>query len=203
MIVPQPLPLPGLSPSTLALAALAQVVLPDTIITVQATPTGWAFWAETLTSIASVIIALALIVGGAVMIPVALTVRKAHRRLNVVLGQVQVDLAPILKHMRALTENLDYISTSVRMDVDQLRRDIHTANQRLGRAASAAERRVQEFNALMKVVQEEAENLFIGTASTIRGVQVGAETFRRFREENGADEENDRGRSAPRSHSNP
>ena len=37
---------------------------------------------------------------------------------------------------------------------------------------------MNEFNALLAVVQEEAEDLFVSTASTVRGVRRGAAAFR-------------------------
>ena len=37
---------------------------------------------------------------------------------------------------------------------------------------------MNEFNALLAVVQQEAEQLFVSTASTVRGVREGAAAFR-------------------------
>jgi hypothetical protein len=39
------------------------------------------------------------------------------------------------------------------------------------------EERIEEFNALMEVVQTEAEDLFLDTASTVRGVRAGARSI--------------------------
>jgi hypothetical protein len=39
------------------------------------------------------------------------------------------------------------------------------------------EERVEEFNALMDVVQDEAEAVLLDTASVVRGVRVGAQTM--------------------------
>jgi len=39
------------------------------------------------------------------------------------------------------------------------------------------EERIEEFNALMEVVQTEAEDLFLDTASTMRGVRAGARSI--------------------------
>jgi hypothetical protein len=39
------------------------------------------------------------------------------------------------------------------------------------------EERIEEFNALMEVVQTEAEHIFIDTASTVRGVREGARSI--------------------------
>ena len=41
------------------------------------------------------------------------------------------------------------------------------------------EKRLNELNALMSVVQSEAENLFVSTAASVRGVQTGAASFNR------------------------
>jgi hypothetical protein len=46
----------------------------------------------------------------------------------------------------------------------------------------SSERRLHELGAVLRVVQEEAEQAFVSTASTIRGVRAGTESFR----ENGA-----------------
>jgi hypothetical protein len=43
------------------------------------------------------------------------------------------------------------------------------------------EERIEEFNALMQVVQDEAEGIFIDTASTVRGVREGARSIARGR----------------------
>ncbi len=195
MSTPEPFLAMGISMGGLILAALVQVpqALPDTVVMIQSTPTGWAFWVDLATSIASIIIALALIAIGTALIPAALAARKAQQRIARLLGQVQTDFSPIIKHGEAVAANLNYISSSIRADVEELGRTVQASNQRLSHAAEAAELRIKEFNALMRIVQDEAENLFIGTASTIRGVQAGTETFRRFR----AQEEWDDEASAP------
>jgi uncharacterized protein YoxC len=169
----------------LVMASLLQAggLVRDTVVTVQATSRGWTLWVDTLTSIASVIIALALIAIAIALIPAAWNARKVNRKVNAVLGQVMNDVAPLIKHGHAITENLNYITSSMRADAEQLTRAITSANRRLDRAADRAEARINDFNALLKVMQEEAEDLFIGTAATVRGVQVGAETLRGFRED--------------------
>jgi len=52
------------------------------------------------------------------------------------------------------------------------------ANERLTTAVKGAERRLNELEALMRVVQREAEDAFVSTASTLRGVRAGATTLR-------------------------
>jgi uncharacterized protein YoxC len=162
------------------LLGLAQA-LPDTVVTVSASAHGFARFVATVQSIASLVIALALIAIAIPLIPAAWNSRKVYKRVNEVIERFRSDMDPIVKHAVAVADNLDYISTSVRVDVQQLNQTIAATNRRLNHAAALAEQRLNEFNALLQVVQEEAENLFISTASTIRGVQVGTEAFQRFR----------------------
>jgi hypothetical protein len=78
-----------------------------------------------------------------------------------------------MRHASAIADNADYISTAIRVDIQQVSQTVAAVNQRLQQAASAAEARINQLNALLEVVQEEAESAFVTTASTIRGVQTG------------------------------
>lgn len=157
--------------------------LPDTIVTVQAGSQGFRYWVDLLTSIASVVIAIALIAIAIPVIPAAWNSRKVYAKVNQVVERIRDDVNPIVRHAAAVADNLDYISTSLRADVQLLNQTVASANQRVNRVAALAEQRVNELNALLQVVQEEAEGIFIDTASTVRGVRAGAETFRRFQED--------------------
>jgi len=64
------------------------------------------------------------------------------------------------------------------VDVQTLRQTLATANEQLVRASRQTEVRLQELNALLDVVQSEAEDAFVSTASTLRGVQAGARRLR-------------------------
>jgi hypothetical protein len=174
------------------LAGLAQAAVPDTIVTIQAKSSGWQLWFDTITGIASVVIALALIALALAVIPAALNSRKMYGRLNEIIKRFRSDLDPIVHHASATARNLEYVSTAVREDVERLNQMVASTHLRLERAAAAAEQRVGEFNALLGVVQEEAEGLFIGSASAVRGVRAGTEAFRRLQaEDDGWDEEED------------
>lgn len=172
------------SPAGLPLL-LAQTgpAIADTIVTVQAGSRGLQYWVDLLTSIASIVIALALIAIAIPLIPAAWNSRKFYAKLNQVVERIRDDVNPIVRHAAAVADNVDYISTSIRADVQLLHQTVASANQRVNRAAALAEQRVNDLNALLEVVQEEAEGLFIDTASSVRGVRAGAETFRRFRED--------------------
>lgn len=181
MTAPETLHLLATAPADLALLGLAQSqTLPDTIVTVQAGTYGFQRVVQTLQSIASVVIALVLIAISVSLIPAAWNTRKFYKQVNDLIKRFKNDVDPLLRHANDVAENVNYISTAMRADVEQLQRTIAATQLRLTQAAAATEQRVGEFNALLHVVQEEAESLFISTASTVRGVQVGADTFRRF-----------------------
>jgi hypothetical protein len=90
---------------------------------------------------------------------------------------VYADVNPIMKHASTIADNLDYITTSVRVDIQKVNQTIAAANQRLQEAVDLTEERLQEFHALLRVVQEEAEETFVSTASVVRGMRTGVAAF--------------------------
>jgi phage-related protein len=133
-------------------------------------------WTSTAADIATVIMALTVIVFVGVLIPVALKLRKAAPMLKQMLDKFYDAAQPIIRHADAIADNVEYISTSVRVDIQQVSKTVAAANQSLMRTVEAAEDRVNQLNALLEVVQEEAESAFVTTASTIRGVKTGIHT---------------------------
>ena len=136
---------------------------------------GWVNW---VTSVATVIIALALVVAAFAFTGVAIAVRKMVPKVNGLVARMQEGALPVLKHGQDVAENVNYITTSVREDVQRFKGTLRTAQSQLERAAKTTGKRISDFNALLEVVQEEAEAIFLSTASTVRGVQAGAERLR-------------------------
>jgi hypothetical protein len=81
---------------------------------------------------------------------------------------------PLIDSGKAALDNVEFISMAVRTDVERLTTSVRALSDRLQQASDRMEERIAEFNALMEVMQSEAEDLFVGTASTVRGVRVGA-----------------------------
>jgi len=120
---------------------------------------------------------IALLVFTVAAVPAAWNFRKSYKRVNELLKRLYGDINPLMHHASAIADNIDYITTSIRADVQKVHDTIASANERLRAAMSVTERRLQEFNALLAVVQEEAEGVFVSTASTVRGVRRGAAAF--------------------------
>jgi uncharacterized protein YoxC len=152
----------------------------DTVFVVQQKP-GWQHWVEALAAVAQIVLALALLAVGLGLLFAALKVKALMKKLEEQGQKLRVDLAPAIHNVTTVTENASQVSKAVRNDVDRLSASVTAATEKLKGAAEVAEQRVGEFNALIGVVQEEAEQLFIGGAATLRGVRAGSETFRRFR----------------------
>lgn len=152
----------------------------DTVFYVQQKP-GWQQWIEALAAIAQIVLAIALLAVGIGVLVAAMRVKALIRKVEEQGQKLRVDLAPAIRNVTLVSENAVSVSKSVRGDVDRLSASVTAATEKLKGAAEVAEQRVGEFNALIGVVQEEAEELFIGSAAALRGVQAGTETFRRFR----------------------
>jgi uncharacterized protein YoxC len=141
-------------------------------------PTGWRWWLAAMADIATVFIALTLLLAALVLLVVAIMVRKLLKKVEPLLNQVRSHVDPIMGHVRDVGENVNYMSSAIRADVQQVTELVDSTRRRLNHTAESAEQRIREFNALLGVMQEEAERLFIDTASAARGVRAGTEAYR-------------------------
>ena len=105
--------------------------------------------------------------------------RKINRTLDRVRTSVGQNLGPVSDRARAISDNVEFISQALRTDVERLNASVHALSDRLHQASSRMEERIEDFNALMEVVQDEAEGMFIDTAATMRGVREGAAAITR------------------------
>jgi uncharacterized protein YoxC len=181
----------GLMSGGAELLLQAVTALPDTIYTKQivAEPGLW----DKITSIASGVMTITVIVLTVALVPAAWNFRKSYKKISDMLDKVYGDVNPLMRHASAIADNVDYISTAMRVDVQQVSQTVAAVNQRLQRAVGAAEERINQLNALLDVVQEEAESAFVTTASTIRGVQTGINQA--FDEEDWSDGDYDEARA--------
>jgi uncharacterized protein YoxC len=145
--------------------------LPDTIYTkeVVSEPGLW----SKITSVASGVMTITVIILTVALVPAAWNFRKSYKKVSDMLDKIYGDVNPLMRHASAIADNVDYVSTAIRVDIQQVSQTVAAVNQRLQQAAAAAEDRINQLNALLEVVQEEAESAFVTTASTIRGVQTG------------------------------
>ena len=148
--------------------------LPDTIYSKTVAQHGWF---EQLTALASGLVSLSLLVLTIALVPAAWSFRKSYKKVSELLDKVYADVNPLMKHASTVADNLDYITTSVRVDIQRVNQTIAAANQRLQEAVDLTEERLHEFHALLRVVQQEAEETFVSTASVVRGMRTGVAAF--------------------------
>ena len=109
-----------------------------------------------------------------ILVLVFLQLRKVNRTVRA-LGESGLRRAdPILERGKGIADNVEFVTMAVRTDVQRLNASVRSLTERLQQASDRMEERIEEFNALMQVVQSEAEDIFIGTAATVRGVREGA-----------------------------
>jgi hypothetical protein len=151
-------------------ALLLQAVPRDTIVTVMARD-GLA----TAVDIATVALALALLVGVLAVVALILALRRGVIQLKELASRLEKD--PILRRTQNVVENVESITSSLRQDVARLSSSVDHLSGRLDQAADRMEERIEDFNALLEVVQEEAEDVFVRTASRVRGVRAAADSL--------------------------
>ena len=123
---------------------------------------------------ATVVIALAMVALVVIGVTIGLKLQKSEAAMAASLVRLRAQIAPLIENTITVSENLKYISGSLRGDVRRIASTVASANERMHKAVSATERRLNDFNALLGVVQDEAEDLFVATASTVEGVRRGA-----------------------------
>jgi uncharacterized protein YoxC len=131
-------------------------------------------WFEKATAVASGLMTIAVLVLTVALVPAAWNFRKSYKKISDLLDRVYGDVNPLMRQASSIADNVNYITTSIRTDVQQVHATIAAANQRMQQAVALTEQRLNEFNALLEVVQQEAEQMFVATASTMRGVRTGA-----------------------------
>lgn len=97
-------------------------------------------------------------------------------QLKRLLGSLQRHVGPVTDRARVAAENVEYVTALVRQDVQKVHMSVSGLSDRLGEASERMEERVEEFNALMDVVQDEAESVLLDTAALVRGVRAGAKS---------------------------
>jgi uncharacterized protein YoxC len=150
--------------------------LPDTIVTKQVAVEQGAF--AKVATVAQGLMTIAILALTVVLIPAAWNFRNSYKKVNDLIDRFYGDIGPLVRNSNAIADNVNYITTAIRVDVQQFNQTVTLANERLTMAVKTAERRLNELDALMRVVQREAEDAFVSTASTLRGVRAGATTLR-------------------------
>lgn len=148
-----------------------QTVVADTVVTLESRDS-----VALAADIAVLVAAAAIAIVALTVVPLILEWR---RTIVEVKGALHQNLGPVSDRARSISDNVQFITQALRSDVERLNASVQALTDRLHQASDHMETRIEEFNALMEVVQEEAEGIFLDTAATVRGVREGARTLGR------------------------
>lgn len=118
-----------------------------------------------------------MVIVAATIVLLALVIVALLLKTYRLLGEVRHHISPVTERTRGIAENVEHITRSLRDDVERVNDSVQAFTDRLKLASDRMEERIGDFNALMEVVQEEAEGVFIDTAATVRGVRAGARSL--------------------------
>jgi methyl-accepting chemotaxis protein len=129
---------------------------------------------QVASQIATVVLGLLALVAVIALVVLLIQIRAAAFALRDAARKIEDKADPVLERSRAIAQHVEYITGTVRKDVERLNASVKALSDRLQQASDHMEDRIEEFNALMELVQTEAEDVFIDTASTVRGLKAGA-----------------------------
>ncbi len=128
--------------------------------------------------ISLIVVAVAVV---AMALALARFLARANGAINELRAGVHQGLGPVSDRARTISDNVEFITQALRTDVERLNTSVRALTDRLHQASERMEERIGEFNALMEVVQGEAEEIFLDTAATVHGVRAGARNITRPR----------------------
>jgi len=142
---------------------LAMVIPPNLLTTAEA--------------VSTIILTLAVLGVLVALVSVLLQLRSLTKSVSSVTGQLERQASPVIERARSVAENVDYIAMAVRTDIQKVSDTVARLNDRLEEASERMEERIHDFNALVEVLQGEAEEMALDTAAAVRGVKAGARSL--------------------------
>ena len=118
-----------------------------------------------------VVIALALLVCVIYAISILRRTREPIGHVASSVRELQTRLQPVLRNVERASEDASYLVSTLRTDADEVGRSMRRVSDSTGRMLDLVEERVAEVTALLAVVQEEAEETFLTSASLLRGLR--------------------------------
>lgn len=129
---------------------------------------------EVLTIVALVlwiVLSLSVIAGVAAAFPTLRKLGNLVTHLDRTIQRTEGKLEPVIDHLERSADNVDYVTSVLRSDVDRMGDTVEQAAESTRRMLEMAEERASEIHGFLDVVQEEAEQTFLSTASFLRAVR--------------------------------
>lgn len=120
------------------------------------------------------LLCLVVLVGIFLALPTLKRLGKILTRLDRALERSEGRLEPALERLSSAADNVDYVTTALRSDVESMGDTVDQAAASTRRMLRMAEERASEIHGFLDVVQEEAEETFFTTASLLRALRGGS-----------------------------
>lgn len=156
-----------MTPGTMIAQATA-----DTVVMIQARD-----GLTTASQVASLVLVGVFILILGALAALLLQLRGIQRTVAELTGRLEKRIDPILDRGKEVAANVEFISAAMRTDIQHVSDSVRSISDRLQTASDRMEERIAEFNALMEVVQSEAEDVFIGSSATLHGIRAGARAW--------------------------
>lgn len=127
----------------------------------------------TIALVVWIVLALTLLAALAYVFPSVRRLQRLLPRLERLVRKLDRRAEPILVHLERSADNVEYVSTALRADVESIGEAVERGTRSVHRMLRMAEERASEINGFLEVVQEEAEETFVSTASALRAIRGG------------------------------
>lgn len=118
-----------------------------------------------------IVLSLLVLVGVVYALPTLRRLSNLLHRMDRVFDRTERDLEPVLEHLKRSADDMDYVTSAIRSDVEAVGDTVDQAARSTQRMLRMAEERAVEINGFLEVVQEEAEETFLSTASLLRALR--------------------------------
>ena len=150
---------------------LQAATLPDTIVA-KTMPAQRSWFDYTSGTLELIVLALAVVV----LVALAVTLISLKRGLDSLKGTVEKlysDSRPIIAQASLVATDAREVVAMLRTDVERVTHAAEEVSEQLLDIAAATERRMDNVNAVLDVVQGELEETVLSTTAALRGVRLG------------------------------
>jgi len=118
-----------------------------------------------------IVLSVGALISMALVLPALKRMFGTMQRLDRVLEAAEGNIEPTLDRLQRVTDDVQFVTSSLRMDVEAVGRTVERATDSVESVLEMAEERAAELNGLLEIVQEEAEETFLSTASVLRAIR--------------------------------
>jgi uncharacterized protein YoxC len=134
--------------------------------------------AQVVIAVAVSVIALIALGGVLVMAAELRSVHRMVRDMRRSMNAMKPQLGPLVNRMKVATDDIAGMTGDARRRMDDVLHTVEDLHRGVKRAAAATEDRVRRFDAVLDIVQTEAEELMLDAAATAHGLHEAARSLR-------------------------